>query len=424
MQPFSIKEATLNHAYFSPDSNNLAVTAQDGTLYSWDIPTRRLAPPNISHAKEITSLAFSPDGKTLATGSVDRTVKMWDLATGHRLQLIRGHGSKVTSLDWSSDGKLLITGSNDGTVKIWDPFAKTLPVMPKQPVKDYPATVFSPDDELIALGLANDSHLKLWNLSTGKEISDLGKQNEVLVAVFSRDAQMVAVSYGNNLVEIYAVHTGKQIKRLRKIDTSVKGLTFSPDGRMLVSGSEQTHLKLWEVSGDKDPELLDSGNSYYCASFSPDGKFLASADGDGAIRLWDIASRRIIKTFSGHTGMIRSIAFSADGRLMASGSDDDTVRLWDITSGKGIATPAQADSIFRITFTLDGKRLITGGSDGSIVLWDTTDMQEVLTLKGFTEQVTSLTFSANGATLAASSKEGKVQVWQAASTDESSIHPR
>jgi len=424
VDPFSIKHAILNHAYFSPDGNTLAVTAQDGNLYIWDIPTRRLSRLKISHAKEITTVAFSPDEKTLATGSVDRTVKIWDTANGNMLQLIQGHGSDVNSLDWSSDGRLLLTGGRDGAVKIWDTFAEMLPVRPKQPVKTYCATVFSPDDHLLALGIADDSHVKIWDLSTGHELSDLGKQEEILISVFSKDARFVAISYGRNLVEIYEVYTGNRIKRLPRIDVPVKGLTFSPDGRMLVTGSDQTQLRLWEVQGDRDPELLDSGNSYYCAAFSPDGNYLASADGDGAIRLWDIASLRIVKTLKGHTGMIRSIAFSPDGRLMASGSDDNTVRLWDIRSGTGIANPAQADSIFRIAFTVDGRRLVTGGRDGSIVLWNTTDMQEVLMLKGFSKQISSLTFSANGGNLAASSQEGKVQVWQSASMDESGINPR
>src|SRR6185369_3024063 len=310
MDPFSIKDATLNHACFLPDGNTLAVTAQDGNLYIRDIPTRRLSPLRISHSKEISTLAFSPDKKNLATGSVDRTVKIWDTASGDMLRLIRGHGSNVNSLDWSSDGKLLVTGGRDGSVKIWDAFAQMLPVTPKQAVKNYSATVFSPDEHLIALGIADDSHVKTWDLSTGRQLSDLGKQDEILISAFSKDAQFVAISYGRNLVEIYEVYTGKRIKRLPKIDVPVKGLTFSPDGRMLVTGSDQTQLRLWEVQGDKDPEILDSGNSYYCAAFSPDGNYLASADGDGAIRLWDIASLRIAKTFKGHTGMIRSIAFS------------------------------------------------------------------------------------------------------------------
>jgi WD40 repeat protein len=121
--------------------------------------------------------------------------------------------------------------------------------------------------------------------------------------------------------------------------------------------------------------------------------------------------------------MIRSIAFSQDGRLMASGADDNTVRLWDVATGKGLAQPAQADSIMRIAFTPDRKRLVTGGRDGSVIIWNTQDLQEVLNLRGFTGEVTCVTFSGNGTTLAVSSSDGTVTVWQAASAEESGIDP-
>jgi WD40 repeat protein len=425
LQPFSIKDGILDRPFFSPDSKLLAVTTEGGNLHLWDIASRQLLPFTPSHSKEIYSLAFTPDGKVLATGSVDRIVKLWDMTTGTPISfaasLIRGHGSDVNSLNWSADGKLLLTGASDGTVKIWDVFAKTPPLLPQQKVISYSATVFSPDSELIALGTTDESQAKLWNLSSGQDIADLGlipKGEKILVAVFSEDAQMVAVSYSNNLVEIYEVNTGKRLKRLPNIETPIKGLTFSPDGKTLVTGGNQADLKLWDLSDAREPELLNSGNTYYRTAFSPDGQYLASADGDGTLHLWEFASRRMIKTFRGHTGMIRSLAFSPNGRLLASGSDDLSVRLWDITSGNSIAHPAQANIIYRIAFTPDSKRVITGSSDGSIVLWDTTDMQEVLTLKGFTKQVSSLTFSDNGTSFAASSEDGNVKIWQAEKRDE------
>jgi WD40 repeat protein len=423
-QPFSIPDGILSHAFFSPDGNRLAVTAQDGKLFIWDVSTRRILPLKINHSREISSLAFSPDGKTLATGSLDRTVKLWEMATGNPLQLIRGHGSKIKYVDWSSDGKYLVTGASDGTVKIWDAFPKILPLKPGQAVKSYYAAAFSPVDELIALGTTDDSHMKVWNLSTGEELSDLGElHDEILCAAFSKEARLVAFSYGGSFVGIYDVYTGKRVRMLNGIKSAVKGLAFSPDGKMIVSGGGQEHLMLWEVFGELEPTPLKSGNSYYCAAFSPDGKWLASADGDGSIQLWDIASLKIVNTFPGHTGMIRSIAFSQDGRLMASGADDNTVRLWDVATGKGLAQPAQADSIMRIAFTPDRKRLVTGGRDGSVIIWNTQDLQEVLNLRGFTGEVTCVTFSGNGTTLAVSSSDGTVTVWQAASAEESGIDP-
>jgi WD40 repeat protein len=66
-------------------------------------------------------------------------------------------------------------------------------------------------------------------------------------------------------------------------------------------------------------------------AFSPDGRLLASGSDDKTIKLWEVASGSLVRTLSGHTNDVRSVAFSPDGRLLASGSDDKTIKLWDIS---------------------------------------------------------------------------------------------
>jgi len=87
------------------------------------------------------------------------------------------------------------------------------------------------------------------------------------------------------------------------------------------------------------------GDAFNSLTWSPDSRIIATGSEDSNIRLWDIESGRLVRTLDGHQGWVRSVAWSGDGQWLASGADDRTVRLWDVESGTEIAVYPSSSTV-------------------------------------------------------------------------------
>jgi hypothetical protein len=150
-------------------------------------------------------------------------------------------------------------------------------------------------------------------------------------------------------------------------------------------------------------------------AFSPDGRAALSASADKTLKLWDVATGKTLRTFSGHSAEVRSVAFSPDGRTGLSGSEDKTLKLWDVATGGAIRTfTGHLGGIFSVAFAPNGRAALSGSWDEA-KLWDIATGNLLHTFSGHSGPVYTLAFSPDGRTALSGALDGTLKLWEVAS---------
>ena len=315
------------------------------------------------HTQGIWSVAFAPDGLTLASGGSDRYVRIWDIETGRLLRSLRGHTQEIRQVVYSPDGQTLATGSEDRTIRLWNPnTGETSRLLFTRYDHAVCSLSFSPDGLMLARGGQNKD-IKIWEVTTGTELMTLlGKDqydhNWAVCTAFCPD--------GIHLV------SGSDIGKIKLYE-------------VLPSGEEKiVHLGHWrDDPDDEDSEVRgyyvdDHGGfqkpmEYWIGAmtFTPDGKIMISGSRDTTIKFFEMPDLRELRTLKGHTGWIRNLIVSRDGQVLISASDDGTVKMWDIQTGRQFRTiKTHAGPVRGISLSPDERFLVTASTDRTIKLWE------------------------------------------------------
>ena len=262
----------------------------------------------------------------------------------------------------------------------------------------------------------------------------IGHNDSVNGVAFSPDGKRLVSSSQDGSIRLWDTATHQPIGAPLSLgQLTPSSLAFSPDGKILAVGLSNATVQLWEMASVPTPGAVLAGHTSRVSSvaFSPDGALLAAGSDDTTILLWNVASGQPAgQPLIGHTKGVNGVAFSPDGTRLASSGLDESVRLWDVASGQPIGAPLvdesrvalQVDSLktnASVAFSPDGKTVAASAPNSvhDIGLWDVSATPPVSLgrLIGHTDLINSLAFSPNGRTLASASADRTLRLWDVAS---------
>ena len=279
------------------------------------------------------------------------------------------------------------------------------------------AVAFSPDARYCLSGsssLRSDNSIKLWEVSTGKELRCFDGVSFSIAAVnISPDGRYGLTGSFDGTIRLWELATGKELRRFKGHSGSIRALTFSPDGRYILSGAWDKTIRLWEVAtGREIRQFKGHDKEVSSVSFSPDGIYIISGSFDKTIKIWETMTGKILRNFEGHHGVVTELTFVTNNKLILSWGADKTFRLWDIATGnEAKRLEVNDNNIGSIAITPDcGYFLLS--SDSTLRLRELATGKELMRFEGHSDSVHCLTFSADGRYILSGSEDKTIRLWE------------
>ncbi len=447
--------STVNSVAFTPDGNYVLSAGWDNTVRIWETLTGREI-TRMTYPGETSIAALSPDGRYVVSSGCDQlesfvscsvgdTVRVWEISSGAELYHFVQEGG-VALLGMNPNAGQLLSWGYENVARSWDLDTK-LEVARISPNAEYPFLAYSPDGKYAAATGRNRS-LEIWDTSNGTvvtrfesdayERTGFSPDGKYLVSIGDRDSPQLYIWETRDWKQTVRA----DMKPFRSIATDI---VFSPEGRYLAMGgcdesvdvncNRYGSVGVWELATGNLVSRVTHAESVRSISFSPDGRYVVSGgceekdinknnacvQGAALISNTLTGERIFQKNFASD---VTSVAFSPDGKYMGAGGCEQqdrqnestffcttgTSRVWEISTGFEVAHTTQGGEISLLVFSPDGNYIASGSDDGTIPILDVSNGSEIAR-NTHSDRVTAILFSPDGKYIVSGSRDGTIRAW-------------
>lgn len=279
-------------SFVSPDGSQ---PSHPDSITIWDAETGDMIRQLPSDATYVADIVLTPDGNQIVAALTDNSVGIWDVQTGELVRQV--DGIKSTKLDISPDGQMVISSQRDGHPTIWNFQTGEIIYKFAEGIGAYGPVSFSPDGKIIAVVAAakgaDKSSLIMWDTETDSEVYRLEDLSTGIEdSDFSPDGQFLALATQDQGILVIDVDTGEIIHdfendqtALTKYPFAADGVSFSADGRQLLSSWVPNLVLLLDSETGVSTYVGSLGSKGYHVAFTPDGIPVSTAY-DGTVDMW------------------------------------------------------------------------------------------------------------------------------------------
>jgi len=382
--------------------------SRSGTLTWVDL----LGDRRLKHPERVVSVSVSPDGRMIASACSDGIVRLWERETGREIGEI---AVPARAIAYAPDGSALLVAGPGLSLLSRAPLMESTPLHGHEaPVVD---AVFTRDGRRIVS--ADDAGgVRVFDAATAACLRTLKAGSGLTCVAASADGSRIVAGNSGGTVWVWGPEGEPRSETIHP--ATILALAVSPDGRLLVSGAQDSGARVWELDTMKRQKDLDKDRLPIGAiAWHPDGRRIVTGSWDGTwaldntpegtVRLWDPAKGELLATLATELWRIHAIAFSPDGSWIASGGDSKQVALWRTDGGERLVRHAgHTREVKAIAVDPQGRWCATAGGDETVRRWSP-GASRALENPGRT--IEALAISPDGAWLAGAGMPDALYLW-------------